>query len=190
MAPARAGALIVHPYDARVAEWAATTEYSSYSPLGDLLGEGWFQATTALGTYAVGRLTKDRTVTHIGSDLIRAQLLNGIITKTLKLTTERTRPNGGSQSFPSGHSSATFASVAVLQNHFGWKVGVPAYAVATFIGWARFRDNSHWVSDVVFGSALGIAIGRTVVVGHAPKSWQVVPTATKGGGAIFFIKRN
>ena len=101
-----AGALIVHPYDARVAEWAATTEYSSYSPLGDLLGEGWFQATTALGTYAVGRLTKDRTVTHIGSDLIRAQLLNGIITKTLKLTTQRTRPNGGSQSFPSGHSSA------------------------------------------------------------------------------------
>ena len=57
-----------------------TTEYSSYSPLGDHLGEGWFQATAALGTYAVGKLTNDPTVTHIGSDLIRAQLLNGIIT--------------------------------------------------------------------------------------------------------------
>ena len=185
-----AGALIVHPYDERVADWAAKTEYSSYSPLGDILGEGWVQATAALGTYAVGRLTKERKVTHIGSDLIRAQLLNGIITRSLKFTVQRERPDGGGHSFPSGHSSATMTTVSVLASHFGWKVGVPAYAIAGFIGWARFRDNSHWVSDVVFGSAIGIAVGRTVVSGHAPKSWQVVPTATKGGGAIFFVKRH
>jgi len=188
MSAGAAGALLVHPYDERVAQWAATTEYSSYSPLGDVLGEGWVQAAAALGTYGIGRLTKDRKITHIGSDLIRAQLLNGIITRGLKYSVERTRPNGGQHSFPSGHSSATFTTVAVLQNHFGWKVGVPAYAIATFIGWARFRDNSHWVSDVAFGSAIGLAVGRTIVVGHAPRSWQVVPTATKGGGAIFFIR--
>ena len=39
---------------------------------------------------------------------------------------------------------------------------MPAYAISGFIGWARFRDNAHWVTDVVSGSAIGLAVGRTV----------------------------
>jgi membrane-associated phospholipid phosphatase len=183
------GTLALHKADDNVALWMRDQEPSSYSKIGRHLGSGWVQGVAAIGTYAIGKLTHEPEATHIGSDLIRAQVMNGIITVGLKTTVGRRRPSGGPHSFPSGHTSATFASAAVLQGHYGWKVGVPAYAISGFIGWARFRDNSHWVTDVVAGSAIGLVVGRSVVAGHRPRSWSVVPVATKGGGALFFIKR-
>src|SRR5512143_674389 len=54
---------------------------------------------------------------------------------TLKPTVDRTRPNGGSQSFPSGHAASAFAGAAFLQIRYGWSYGVPAYAAATFVAY-------------------------------------------------------
>ena len=51
----------------------------------------------------------------------------------LKPTVDRTRPNGGSQSFPSGHAASAFAGAAFLQIRYGWGWGVPAYAAAAFV---------------------------------------------------------
>ena len=97
----------------------------------------------------------------------RPQIVTSIVTHGLKIGVGRTRPNDGRSSFPSGHSSATFANATVLQRHFGWKVGIPAYAFATYIAASRLPSNSHYLSDVIFGAALGItAGGRTVTVGR------------------------
>jgi hypothetical protein len=189
LAVGTAGAIALHPVDHRVSIWVQTGERSSYSPVGKHLGDGWVQGAAAIGAYTIGRLSHDAKTTHIGSDLIRGQVLTGLVTQGLKVVVGRSRPSGGNYSFPSGHSSAAFTSAAILHGHFGWRIGVPVYAISGFIAWARFRDNSHWVSDVVFGSAIGIAVGHTVVADHQRRSWTVVPTATKGGGALFFIKR-
>jgi len=179
-----------HASDDDVADWVRKNGGSlSYTPIGGLLGNEILQGAAAIGTYAIGKLQDSPTLAHIGSDLIRAQVLNGVLTTGLKLAVDRERPNGGEHAFPSGHSSATFASAAVLDAHFGWKVGVPAYAVSAFVGWTRIRDNEHWVSDVVFGSALGIVAGRTVAGGHRGSSWTVAPTVTPGGVAVYLIKR-
>jgi membrane-associated phospholipid phosphatase len=183
-----AGTLALHEKDDEVAQWMRDQDPSSYSKIGTHLGSGWVQTTAAIGTYAIGKLTHEAEVTHIGSDLIRAQVLNGVITVGLKATVGRRRPTGGPHSFPSGHTSATFATAGVLEAHYGWKVGLPAYAISGFIGWARFRDNQHWLTDVVAGTAIGVAVGRSVVSGHRPRSWSVMPVATKGGGALFFVK--
>lgn len=183
---AAAGAL--HQIDddaARAAEEAGT---SGNTKAGDVIGNGWFQGGAAVATYVVGRVTHNPRVTHTGSDLIRAQVLNALITTTLKVAVDRERPSGSHYSFPSGHTSATFASAAVLHNHFGWKVGAPAYAVASFVGWTRVRDGQHWVSDVVFGAAVGLASGYTVTLGHRARDWKVVPVKTSGGGAVFVVK--
>ena len=139
-----------------------------------------------MATYAVGKLAHSPQVTHVGSDLIRAQVLNAVITTSLKVVVDRQRPNGGHWSFPSGHTSATFASAATLHAHYGWKVGIPAYATAGFVAWTRVRDREHWLSDVAFGSAIGIVAGRTVASKHGPRRVTVVPTVTKGGGAVMF----
>jgi len=75
----------------------------------------------------------------------------------LKPVVARQRPDGGSQSFPSGHAASAFAGAAFLQRRYGWSYGVPAYAIATFVAYSRVESKRHWTSDVVVGGALGIA---------------------------------
>lgn len=120
--------------------------------------------------------------------MIRAQAMNAVLTTTIKYAVDRTRPTGGGHAFPSGHTSAAFASAAVLHGHYGWKTGVPAFAVASFVGWTRVRDRSHWMSDVVFGAAIGTMTGLTVTAGHRQRSWVVVPTAGKSGVGVVVMK--
>jgi membrane-associated phospholipid phosphatase len=74
----------------------------------------------------------------------------------LKPTVNRTRPDGGSQSFPSGHAASAFAGAAFLQRRYGWKLGLPAYALATYVGYSRVEAKRHYTSDVVAGAAIGI----------------------------------
>lgn len=171
------GALAVHPVDDNLHDWADPLAEPGYAAIGGVGGDGWIQGGAALGTYGLGLLADNREVIHVGSDLIRAQLLNAVLTRGLKLAAGRDRPSGGGESLPSGHASATFATASVLASHYGAKAAIPAYAAAAFVGWTRVRDDVHWLSDVVLGSAVGIIAGRTVARGHGPQSWAIVPVA-------------
>ncbi len=75
----------------------------------------------------------------------------------LKPTIDRTRPDGGHQSFPSGHAASAFAGAAFLERRYGWRLGIPAYALASFVGVSRVEAKRHYTSDVVAGAAIGIA---------------------------------
>jgi membrane-associated phospholipid phosphatase len=70
----------------------------------------------------------------------------------------------------------------VLQEHYGWKVGIPAYAFATYVGASRIQVQKHYLSDVVFGAAVGIVAGRTVTVGLAGRKFALTPIAGSNGG--------
>jgi len=177
-------AIVTSRHDDDVDEWTLARPAESWTKIGKVGGDGWTQGAIAIGTWAVGSLTDHRLTTHVGSDLIRAQALNGVTTWVLKLGVNRARPSGGDHAFPSGHTSATFATAGVLHRHFGWKAGLPAYAAAGFVGVTRVRDRAHWVSDTVFGAAIGIAAAWTVTHGHETPSWSITPVATPGGGAI------
>jgi membrane-associated phospholipid phosphatase len=182
------GAGLLHPSDTSFSNWAAKNGTPGYTHIGDILGDAYVQAGAAVGTYAIGRLDHNAIVTHVGSDLIRGQILNGIFTTTIKVAVNRTRPTGSNHSFPSGHSSASFTSASILQAHFGWKVGAAAYATAGFVGWCRARDNQHWLSDVAFGSALGVLSGHTVTTKHHhPGGVIIVPTHTTRETAVFVM---
>lgn len=155
---------------------------------GRVVGGIAVQLGGAVATYAVGRLTNNTGVTHIGSDLIRAGLLSQAMTQGIKLTARRTRPDGTSLSFPSGHTASAFASATVLQQHYGWKAGVPAYALATYIGASRLSENRHYLSDVIFGATIGIVAGRTVTIGHGASRFGVTPFAVAGGAGVALTK--
>lgn len=176
--------IVTSRYDDSAYEWSLDHPAPEWTRLGRISGDGWVQGGLALGTWALGELTDHSATRHVGSDLVRAQLLNFVTTRTLKIAVDRRRPSGGGHSFPSGHSSASFTTAGVLQRHFGWKAGVPAYAAAGFIGLTRVRDRAHWVSDTVFGASLGIAAAFTVTRGHGPQSWTVTPTAVPGGAGL------
>ena len=78
------------------------------------------------------------------------------VTYLLKYTVDERRPNGGSQSFPSGHTSASFSAAEFMRKRYGWEYGVPAYAAASFVAYSRVEANAHYTHDVLAGAAIGI----------------------------------
>ncbi len=79
-----------------------------------------------------------------------------IVTHGLKRIINKQRPNGGNHAFPSGHTSAAFTGAAFLERRFGWKIGVPAYVLASYVGWTRVHTHHHDYWDVLGGAAVGI----------------------------------
>ena len=131
---------------------------------GNTYGSFAVQASIGVGMYGFGRVFGSSPVAIAGADIMRAQLVSQLWVQALKFSVQRTRPDRSNDlSFPSGHSASSFATAAVLQHHFGWKAGIPAYVVAGYVATARVHDNKHYLSDVVFGGAMGIAGERTVM---------------------------
>jgi membrane-associated phospholipid phosphatase len=75
----------------------------------------------------------------------------------LKPVVNRERPDGGSQSFPSGHTASAFSGASFLNRRYGWSYGIPAYGVAAFVGYSRVEAKRHWTSDIIAGGVIGIA---------------------------------
>lgn len=83
-----------------------------------------------------------------------------VTTELLKQLVHEQRPDrSNGQSFPSGHTSVSFAAAASLEKRYGWKIGVPAHVVAAFVGVARIKARKHFVQDVVAGAVIGEASG-------------------------------
>jgi membrane-associated phospholipid phosphatase len=78
------------------------------------------------------------------------------VTYALKYGINETRPNGGSQSFPSGHASISFSAAEFMRKRYGWEYGLPAYAAASFVAYSRVEAGEHHPQDVVAGAAIGI----------------------------------
>jgi membrane-associated phospholipid phosphatase len=183
-------ALGAHAVDDRV-----TTTFSRRDNLhgtfkaGATLGGTPLELGAAFTTYAIGRALKKPCAAALGADLVQAQLVAQVFTIGLKQATRRTRPAGSGLSFPSGHTAMAFASATVLQRHFGWKAGIPAYAVASYVAASRVQTRRHYLSDVAFGAALGIVAGRTVPIGHGRELMLTPMALPRGGGASFTLMR-
>ena len=89
-------------------------------------------------------------------DLLLAVGRTELATYSLKYSIDSERPNGGGQSFPSGHTSIAFAGAEFMRKQYGWKWGVPSYLAASYVGWSRVETRNHWASDVFAGAAIGI----------------------------------
>lgn len=165
---------------------SASDRLGSVLHAGETLGGAHVQLAGALTTYTLGRITDSPRVTSVGADLIRAQIVTQTLTAGIKIAVGRQRPDGTRYSFPSGHSSVTFATATVLQRNLGWKVGVPAYGLATYVAASRVQGQRHFLSDVTLGAALGIVAGRAVTVGSGDARFAVSPAVVPGGAGVTF----
>lgn len=87
--------------------------------------------------------------------------LTQIITQGLKLSIGRQRPNKSDEhSFPSGHTSSTFALASAMYGIYGWKVGAPAFISAFLVGAQRINSDAHYLSDVLTGAMIGYLVGK------------------------------
>jgi membrane-associated phospholipid phosphatase len=111
--------------------------------------------------------------------LAEAFAVTEIVTQGLKYTVRETRPNGGSLSFPSGHTSAAFCSASYLDIRYGEAWGVPAYVLAAVTGWSRIESNNHYPWDVAAGAIIGVA-STMIFTRQQIKNVRLVPVSGNG----------
>ena len=89
----------------------------------------------------------------------------------LKSTIDETRPNGDNYSFPSNHTSISFASAEFIRKRYGWEYGIPAYVAATFVAYSRVESKQHYAHDVIAAAVIGI--GSSYLFTQPYKGWQI-----------------
>jgi membrane-associated phospholipid phosphatase len=191
-----AGAALAHPADRTLnARLVGSTAAERFWVPGHIVGSDYVQIGAAVGLYAIGRYVvphddTERTnkLSHLGFDLLRAQLVSQAFSEAIKVTVQRDRPTGNCCGFPSGHAMATFATAAVLERHLGYRAAWPTLALATYVATSRLHDNVHYLSDVVFGAALGTAAGWTVVGTHGRSDFTMMPIPIRRGVMLAFVR--
>jgi membrane-associated phospholipid phosphatase len=187
-----AAAALAHPADPHVnahlnPKWFVAGKY---------IGSAYTQVGVALGLYAIGRFVvptveggpKTNKYSHLGFDLLRAQILTQVLVQAIKVSVQRNRPTGECCAFPSGHAASAFAAASVLERHLGYRFAWPTVVTASYVAMSRLSDNRHYLSDVIFGSALGIASGWTVVGRHGRDSYALMPVSVPGGMAVMLAR--
>ena len=186
-------ALLAHHFDDDVnAHLQGSSFAKTFFAPGKFIGQGATLVGASFAVYGIGRATDNRKMSHLGMDLLRATIEDAAIVYAIKLGVRRDRPTGECCSFPSGHASVTFAAASVLWRHLGWKAAVPTYTVASYVAASRLHDNRHFLSDVVFGSAIGVAVGHTVTMHtlHGHETWAIAPMPVPGGGMGVMVTLN
>jgi membrane-associated phospholipid phosphatase len=101
-------------------------------------------------------------------------------TLALKTAIHKNRPDGSdNDAFPSGHTSMAFQGAAFMQRRYGWQYGAPAYALATYVGYSRVKNDHHDSGDVLAGALIGIAAGYWFA--EPFYGVQITPTAGLNG---------
>jgi membrane-associated phospholipid phosphatase len=82
--------------------------------------------------------------------------------------------------FPSGHTIEAFALATVIAEQYKEIKIVPiiAYSLATGTGLSRITEDTHWLSDVILGAAMGYGIGKYMVRERKDTRWTLIPKAS------------
>lgn len=156
---------------------------------GELYGDGGYLAALSAAAWGFGAVSRNPEIRHTGTTMMKGLLLDAVLVASLKSAVGRSRPDrSDARSFPSGHTSGAFTISTVLIRRHGLKAGIPAFGLATFTAIARMEDSRHYLSDVVAGAALGIAVGQLVTPTprHDEGGLQVIAGPSKVGLRLKF----
>src|SRR5262249_35270797 len=156
------------------------------------LGEGWVD----LAVFAVLGVVGGRDEQRAAIAGVQALLAVGVVSRVGKVAFREERPSHdpdhqtffssrvlAADAMPSGHTMSAFATAAVLAMEYPRAAPV-FYLLATWVAVARIQQSTHWLSDCIVGSALGLLIGW--------ESWRVTrafelevqPWAAPSGGGL------
>ena len=116
----------------------------------------------------LGFIKKKKKIWVRGLMIAAPYLLAGLILNIIKTLVERPRPftsysfiqklsNGGSSSFPSGHTSDAFSIAMIVSLFFPKaKVVIPMFIWAVLVGYSRMDLGVHYPTDVLGGAIIGV----------------------------------
>lgn len=112
----------------------------------------FFKKTRVVGVTAIFALIFNHVLTNmVLKDLIGRPRPYVISTEIVTLIKHLS-----SYSFPSGHTSSSFAAAFVLLRMLPKKAGIPAIILAAMIGFSRMYVGVHYPTDVLGGIAVGL----------------------------------
>jgi membrane-associated phospholipid phosphatase len=123
----------------------------------------------------IAGLKHENTVWNQTKYMAISEIITSAIVQSIKFITKVRRPNGGSYSFPSGHTSNAFSSATVLYLEFrrdNLPVALSGYGFSTATGILRITNNRHWISDVLAGAGIGILVTNLVYYWEPLKDWD------------------
>ena len=130
---------------------------------------GYIVAAIPLTTGIAGFVKREETIKKKALEMSESIVFDIAVAQALKYIINRQRPSdkypfinlktgAGDPSFPSGHTSVSFAAATTLSlNYPEWYVIVPAYAWAGTVGYSRMHLGAHYPSDVLGGAFIGSA---------------------------------
>ncbi len=123
----------------------------------------------------------------VGITMLVSLMINGLLTNViLKALFARPRPfnvnpelltlisKPTSFSFPSGHTSVSFAGALVLLKMLPKKAGVPAVILAAMVGFSRMYVGVHYPTDVLGGILVGMiaSAAASCLISYVQK-WKI-----------------
>lgn len=123
-----------------------------------------------------------------GKELFLAHSLNTVATYSLKYGVKERRPDGSNtRSFPSGHTSVSFANATYLHMRYGFKTSLLAYFSAIVIAYTRVESDKHYFHDVVAGAIVGSL--SSYIISSKYSQFQVTPQVEKDEKKFLFTFR-
>ena len=156
--------------------------FDEIGQIGYRLGHGSTLFPISVGLGLVGYMWNDLRFIRAGWQSLFAHAIAGLIIQIIKILLGRPRPQfmhqdhwqmgptlqGGMNTFPSGHSTASFAVAAVLARHFPKGAWV-WYGMAAFVAMSRIMKGAHFPSDALAGSLIGFLVGY--IMARPLKDW-------------------
>jgi membrane-associated phospholipid phosphatase len=171
--------------------WAVGPKSSGWSDLSDLTKRLTLATPIALELVSLATPSKERAAGLVADAVVISEvmLITGALTALLKDGVGRRRPwsydvdatdrpfeRDTMRSFPSGHSSETFAAATVgcvtfVRRHQPGAAGAvaacgPGYALAAVTAGLRVSAAAHFPTDVLLGSLIGTGVGLAVPLLH------------------------
>jgi undecaprenyl-diphosphatase len=128
--------------------------------------------TTVIGIWSQGYFTNNKVMMRNAYKSAISIAIAITSTSALKFAINRTRPynkypndiikrdNAGPYSFPSGHTTAAFATATAMSLSYNkWYITIPSFAYAGFVGYSRMRLGMHYGTDVFGGIIIGVGSG-------------------------------
>jgi hypothetical protein len=170
--------------------------FDELEKVGNFLGQPEYNYPFMVALWASGVLINNDWLRDTGIMVIASVTTSGLLQTIAKEAVGRSRPQfergafsfkpfGGADyhSFPSGHTMLSVATAWILARQVDFvPLKVVFYALPVITGASRVYVGAHWLSDILLGSALGIACAESVLKLYPmikeknKHSFAVVPT--------------